>query len=109
MRGVFLKLAFIVWSAAWRWLRCLRGQASVEGIFMHEMDEEAAELLIDVDGDGVAETVTAQVTQLEDGTNAVEVDVDCDGVVDLIAIDGYSDGDIGEDELYKVMPDGVQP
>lgn len=53
----------------------------------------------DIDGDGTPETVTARKVELADGTEAIELDLNSDGVADAIAVDENGDGRIGIDEV----------
>ncbi|HEY3683649.1 MAG TPA: hypothetical protein VGL93_11445 [Streptosporangiaceae bacterium] len=53
----------------------------------------------DIDGDGKPETVTARRVEMADGTDAIELDLNSDGVVDAIAVDENNDGRIDIDEV----------
>lgn len=53
----------------------------------------------DIDGDGNPETVTARKVEQADGSEAIELDLNSDGVVDAIATDENNDGKIDIDEI----------
>lgn len=53
----------------------------------------------DIDGDGSPETVTARKVEQPDGTEAIELDLNSDGVVDAIAVDENNDGKIDVEEV----------
>ncbi|PRX96066.1 hypothetical protein [Allonocardiopsis opalescens] len=54
---------------------------------------------MDLDADGVEETVTAKGRTREDGTVEVEIDVNGDGRPDAVASDDNKDGEITLDEV----------